>query len=397
MNRVQEIWSHKNYRMAIIFSVVVLVWMSTGLIAREPEQTTASATPNVSAPANVQAQVIQAQTYSPSLIIRARTEPNRAVQLKAEVSGRVEALPIKEGASVKQGDVICRLAEEDRALKVQEAEVNLRKAQIDFDGSQRLKVQGYQSQSAIAAAEAQLAQARSLLKRHELELAYTKIRAPFDGILNSRHVEIGTFMQRGDVCASVIDLDPLVVAGQVSENEIAGLRVGSLAQVQLAGTSRQGEVRYISRDALEHTRSFLVEVSVANPGMKIPGGLTTNLTAQLASFNAQSLSPALLTLDDAGKLGVRIIDEQSRVQFVNVQIVGDSAEGVWVTGLPDTALLITVGQEYVAVGEQVTYQRVDGSSAIAEDGAKTDVPASDSAQPEAAQQPLSVLDAGAAE
>ncbi|MDN3638581.1 efflux RND transporter periplasmic adaptor subunit [Simiduia curdlanivorans] len=366
MNRVQEIWSHKNYRMAIIFSLVVLVWMASGLLGSEPEQPSLSAAPEVTVP-SVQAQIIHAQQYSPSLVIRARTEPNRAVHLKAEVSGRVEALPIKEGAPVKQGDVICQLAEEDRALKVQEAEVNLRKAQIDFDGSQRLKVQGYQSQSAIAAAEAQLAQARSLLKRQELELAYTKIRAPFDGILNSRQVEIGTFMQRGDICASVIDLDPLVVAGQVSENEIAGLRVGSLTQVQLADVSRDGEIRYISRDALEHTRSFLVEASVANPGMKIPGGLTTTLTAQLASFNAQSLSPALLTLDDAGKLGVRIIDEQSRVQFVNVHIVGDSAEGVWVTGLPETVLLITVGQEYVAVGEQVTYQLVaaEASSVVA--------------------------------
>ena len=363
MNRLHDIWSHKNYRMAIIFSVLVIVWMATGLIGTEDEQVLVDAEDSNKLALSVQAKVINAQTYHPRLVVRARTEPNRAVQLKAEVNGRVEALPVQEGARVKKGDVICQLAEEDRSLRVQEAEANLRKAQIDFDGSQRLKVQGYQSQSAIAAAETVLTQARSLLKRQQLELAYTQIRAPFDGVLNSRHAEIGAFMQRGDVCATVIDLDPLVVAGQVSENEIAGLSVGTPAMVQFAGVNRQGEVRYISRDAQEQTRSFLVEVIVPNPELTVPGGLTTTLTAELSGFSAQSLSPALLTLDAAGKLGVRIIDEQSRVQFVNVNIVGDSEEGVWVTGLPDTALLITVGQEYVAIGEKIGYQLVHQQTA----------------------------------
>lgn len=356
MDSVKGLWAHKNYRMAIVFSVVLLAWMGSGLMGKGDSKSPDAISPAVAPLESVKATYITAQDYQPSLSIRARTEPNRSVQIRAESIGRVVALPVQEGALVHTGDVVCELAEEDRVLRLEEAKVNLRKAQIDFDGSQRMKTQGYQSQSAIVAAEAALAQAHSMVKRQELELANTKIRAPFDGVVNQRWVEIGTYMQRGDVCASVIDLDPLVVAAQVSENSVKGLILGAAATVHLGDTTRTGLVRYISRDADPQTRSFLIEVSVDNPGSDIAGGLTATMTAELKRFPAHALSPALLALDDTGRLGVRIIDSDSRVQWVNVNIVGDNIDGVWVTGLAERVLLITVGQEYVATHQKVTYQ-----------------------------------------
>ncbi|AFU98862.1 efflux RND transporter periplasmic adaptor subunit [Simiduia agarivorans] len=357
MNAIRSLWAQKNYRLAIIIASVLSLWMLSGLLKPEREQPARAEPDAVNEPAreSVRAAIVRAEPYQRQLRVRARTEPNRAVDVRAETSGRVVALPVAEGASVRKGDLICELAEEDRALKVQEAEVNLRKAQIDFDGSQRLKSQGYQSQSAIAAAEAALSQARSALKRQQLELAYTQLRAPFDGVVNRRPVELGAFMQRGDVCATVIDLDPLVLAGQVAENEVFALKAGQTASGRVNGRQVDGSVRYVSRDAEPQTRAFLMEVAVANPGQAIGGGLTSELFIDLPVQPAHAISPALLALGDEGSVGVKIIDADERVAFMPVTILGDNTRGVWVSGLPDPVTLITVGQEYVAVGHPVDY------------------------------------------
>lgn len=358
MNMIRNLWAQKNYRLAIIIAAVLSAWMLSGLLKPEqdkPKRLAASVEAET-ARETVRAAIVHAEPYQRQLRVRARTEPNRMVDIRAETTGRIEVLPVAEGARVQKGDVICELAQEDRALKVQEAEVNLRKAQIDFDGSQRLKTQGYQSQSAIAAAEAALSQARSALKRQQLELSYTQLRAPFAGVVNRRPVELGTFMQRGDVCATVIDLDPLVLAGQVAENEVFTLSAGQRALGLVNGQQLEGVVRYVSRDAEAQTRAFLMEVAVANPDQVIGGGLTSELYIDLPAQPAHAISPALLALGDDGKVGVKIIDANARVAWVPIQILGDGARGVWVAGLPEQVTLITVGQEYVAVGHSVDYQ-----------------------------------------
>jgi multidrug efflux system membrane fusion protein len=73
----------------------------------------------------------------------------------------------------------------------------------------------------------------------------------------------------------------------------------------------------------------------------------------VAEVLAQHVSSALFALDDEGRIGVRTVDEQSIVQFHHVEMVRDDADGVWVTGLPEVATLITVGQELVMPGERV--------------------------------------------
>ena len=68
---------------------------------------------------------------------------------------------------------------------------------------------------------------------------------------------------------------------------------------------------------------------------------------------AQKVSPALFALNDDGVVGLRTVDADGRVAFNPVEIVRDDGDGVWVVGLPDTATLITVGQELVAQGQSV--------------------------------------------
>ena len=63
--------------------------------------------------------------------------------------------------------------------------------------------------------------------------------------------------------------------------------------------------------------------------------------------------PALLSLNDAGIIGVKIVDDQETARFVPVQILGDEIDGIWIAGLGERARLITVGHEFVKSGQKV--------------------------------------------
>ena len=112
-------------------------------------------------------------------------------------------------------------------------------------------------------------------------------------------------------------------------------------------------MRYIASETTGATRTFKVEASSPNPDYVLRSGLTVELALPLTPVRAHSIPSSLLALDDEGKLGVRILNKQNVVQFHNVQLLGDSSDGVWVLGLPEQTRLITVGQEYVSSGSTV--------------------------------------------
>jgi multidrug efflux system membrane fusion protein len=80
---------------------------------------------------------------------------------------------------------------------------------------------------------------------------------------------------------------------------------------------------------------------------------------------AQRISPALLTLDSAGTLGVYIVDDMQIAAFIPVEIEQSETDGIWVSGLPETANVITVGQGYVNPGQKVEAIRAPTETAVA--------------------------------
>lgn len=359
MQSLDSIWKSKNYRMAIIVAVVAALWMASGLVISS-DDASSQAPRQVNAEdklTTVQVQRLQAKPYSLQVRVRARTEANRVVDIRAEVDGRVSAQPATKGSLVEASDVVCELALEDRQLRLAEAEAAVTQAQLEYDGSLRLKSGGYQSKTAIAGAKARLQTAKANHQRRKLDLANLNIRAPFDGVVDTRPVELGDYMRKGDICARVIDLDPLVLSGQVSETEVSSLRVGGeAAGVLRTGEQVVGKIRYIGRESDPTTRTFPVEVEVANPEGKLLVGITSKLVLPVGSVSAFHIPASLLSLDDEGRVGVRVVDETKVVQFYLVNIIGNDDDGVWVNGLPESSLLITVGQEYVSQGEKVAYQ-----------------------------------------
>jgi len=103
----------------------------------------------------------------------------------------------------------------------------------------------------------------------------------------------------------------------------------------------------------EGTRTFGVELEVDNADGALRAGGTAELRVPAESVLAHRVSPSLLTLDDAGNVGVKIINDRGEVEFIVADIALSSNDGVWLAGLPATATIITVGQGYVESGAVV--------------------------------------------
>jgi multidrug efflux system membrane fusion protein len=101
------------------------------------------------------------------------------------------------------------------------------------------------------------------------------------------------------------------------------------------------------------TRTFAVELEVPNPDGTLPAGVTAEIQITGGTAMAHKISPSLLSLETDGTIGVKTLDDQDQVVFHPVEIARSQTDGIWVTGLPETARIITVGQGYVLAGQMV--------------------------------------------
>jgi multidrug efflux system membrane fusion protein len=348
----QSLWSNSNYKTSIIIAVICSLWLASGTLNSTPVES--QSVDSAAALTLVKARAQEAQVYMPTIPVRARTEANRRISLRAELAGRVIALPVAEGDVVQQGDTVCELAMQDRQLRFVEARSAVEEAQLAYTGALRLKSSGYQSKTAIASAKAKLDSMKANLKQRELDLSYVTIKAPFTGIVERHGVEVGGYMDKGGQCAVLLEMNPLVITGQVSAAEIGKLKSGLSGKVVLAdGSQFDAKLRYVAHDSDSITRMFRIEAITDNSTFSLRSGVTANLNVIVGKTMAHQVPAFLLSLDDAGKVGVRVLNSENIVQFFNVELIGDDQGGVWVLGLPDSINLITVGQEYVTHGEKV--------------------------------------------
>ncbi len=341
----------------VIFSATSL-WVASGLIFTSGDNAESEDAGIGNTQENeiigVRARLITAEARRDDVIVRGRTEALRRVYVKAEIDGRVVALPVNKGKRVRKGEVICRLAINDREARRAEAQALLRQRQLEFNAAQSLSKKGYRADTQLAGAAARLDASKAEVARIELEIDRTAIRSPFSGVVDERPVEIGDFLQHGQVCAAVVDLDPFLVVGQVSERDVGLLTAGVRGTARMmTGETVEGTVRYIATTADPSTRTFRIELEVPNPDFVLRDGVTAEIVLPVREITAHLISPSLLTLNNQGVVGVRLVDEDSKAQFFPVDLINDSAAGVWVAGLPATSKIITVGQEFVREGQEV--------------------------------------------
>jgi multidrug efflux system membrane fusion protein len=339
-------------------AILIAGWLLSGQFENSndatDERSAAIAKTTVAPQSKVRVRTQIAEEVTRTIVVNGKTAPARVVELSAETDGRVVSIGAKRGANINRNTVIVRLDERDRSARLAQAEATVRQREIEYEARAKLKAESYVSEAQLQEGVALLEAAKAELTRARLDLEYMQVRAPFDGALQARAVEIGDFLKVGDPIATFVDNRTIIVSASVSELDARFVHVGMTAKATLAtGENVHGNIRYVAPVADEATRTFTVELEIDNRDGALRAGGTAELYVPAESIMAHRISPSLLTLDDAGNIGVKIINDSGKVEFIVADIALSSGDGVWVAGLPETTTIITVGQGFVTAGSVV--------------------------------------------
>ncbi|MEM9098531.1 MAG: efflux RND transporter periplasmic adaptor subunit [Pseudomonadota bacterium] len=304
-------------------------------------------------PVAVMVLLSEARETARQLVLRGRTEANRKVAVPAETTGLVISQPIRRGSVVREGQVLCELSQGTRQAQLLEAEAGLARAKINYDVAMRLSERGFAAETTRMERSAELEAAQAAVELVQWDISRLQIVAPFDGVLESDTAELGARLAPGETCADLIDLSMVKVAGFVGEQNVDQIALGQPATARMINGRREaGEITFISRVADEDTRTYKVDVTLENVDGRLRDGMTSEMVINLPPRQAHRIPKSALTLDDTGRLGLRLA-EGTASTFYPVEVVRDDPDGIWVAGLPDKATVIVVGQEFVSDGREI--------------------------------------------
>ena len=295
----------QTYITSFITLILAFLWMLSGTLADEEFEVKAKT--QLETISSVTVLNSSALEKAKKIKVSGTTEADKLIKIRAEASGTVVSRPVKQGQFVKKDQLICQLYNAGRT-------------------------------------------------------SYPKVKAPFDGYLETFSVKEGDYLNTGAVCATIIDPDPMRLIGEVSEKEINFVKVGAKAVAELiSGKKVEGVVSFVSTSANKGTRTFRVEIDVKNSDRSIRDGVSAQIAIKGDTILAHKISPSILMLGEAGELGIRTVNEDDQVEFKKIDILEDSMEGIWITGLPKNTRIITVGQEYVFQGQTVNVKEISAS------------------------------------
>ena len=288
----------KNIRISLYILIPILLWMISGLFKEDEFQKPSEAGDLF----NVETLLSKATEYQPLIKLKASTKSEKRINVKAKTSGEVVKIGAIQGAYVKKDTVLCSLG--------------------------------------------------------VVELNRTEVKAPFSGFIE-QIVKPGNFLERGQICATIIQLDPITLIAGVPEYDINKVRIGQNVFVELVtGQKINGKLTFVSKSASPDTRTFSVESQIENSDGKVKDGLTAEISIEIDKVMAHKISPSILLLNDEGKLGIRIVNKRKYANFVEIIILEDSEEGLWVTGIPEEVEIIIQGQGFVENGQEVITNRI---------------------------------------
>lgn len=282
------------------------------------------------------------------------TAADKRAALAARAEGVIATLGLTKGGMVEAGTVVMTLEGPETLAQARIAEIALAQRISELEVAEKLFAGGNTSETALtnarsnqAAAEAELNRARAAVDRLEL-------KAPFAGVVDTLEVELGEWAQTGTPVATILSLDPILVKAEVSEIDLASVAVGSVAKVRLVnGTTMEGTVRLVAREASPSTRTFPVEIALPNPDLTLPSGMTAEVQLFAPAVSAVAVPRSIITLSDTGDLGLRVVGADNLAQFAAIKVIDDTAEGLVVVGVPEGVRIITAGQDLVNNGDEV--------------------------------------------
>ncbi len=345
-----------------IVSVALVIgatlWIASGLLGPEAEE---GSVEGEAAPADVQIPVQRvavttttAQTHDRQIVLSCVTRAENRAKAVARGAGVIIELNISRGDSVRSGDVVARISDEGRQAAVSQALALLDQRIAEFEANRTLIERGDAPRNRLPALEAAVAAARAAVASANAGADRSLVKSPIDGIVDSVPAQLGQAVQVGLEIAEIVDPDPMLAVGAVSETRRSGVLPGQATEIRfIDGTKVHGAVDFVGLSADTATRTYPVEATIANPDARIADGVTCEMVVSLAQIQAAAVPRSALVFSDEGHLGVRVADDNSKVRFVPVEIVDDGRRNVWVTGIEGSARVIVVGQDFVKSGDVV--------------------------------------------
>lgn len=358
--------------LALVVFVLAAVWVLTGHFSSVGSEEAKVAEGRAEAPATEAPKrtvaVVRAEVTDYARLIRISgvTEADKLATLAARSNGVVQDLAAQPGDTVERGATVMLLEGEEVRAAVKAAEDQLAQAAEQLSVGEALNAKGSLPETQLTARRAAKTAAEGALAQATAAADRLSLLAPFSGTVDAVNVEIGEWVQQGTPIATLISLDPIVVKAEVSERDVAHVSVGAKAQVRLvSGVELEGTVRHLARKASDKTRTFALEVDLPNPDGSIPSGMTAELRLSAAPQPALTVPRSVLTLNEAGQVGLRVVDDADVAGFQPVELIDDTEGGFVVTGVPNGARVIVAGQDLVRDGDKVVVREMTRAEAEA--------------------------------
>ena len=305
---------------------------------------------------------LQKESFTKTLKFSGFSEASRIVIIKSQVEGKVSSKSFEKGKFYKAGSQLVLIDPEDKIARLKEMEALLNQRKKEYEVAEKLFKKGFRSEVKLSESRTNFENALALYEKSQVELNNTKILIPFDSTIEDSFIELGDYVKKGDKIAKIVDLDPIFVKVNVTENVINNLKLNQTTSIIIADKSYEGLISYISKTSDPLTRNFRVEIKINNKKKQIISGLSSEVRINLSKEDAYFIPSSLISLDDQGKIGIKVVQEK-KVLFLTIDIISDTGNGYWVNSNSKNNLedymLITQGHEYVIEGENVVIKNSD--------------------------------------
>jgi len=332
---------------AALLVLAIVGWMGSGFIipSEDTDPVIAREDPK---PVAVAVTTSLAETVTQFYQAEGQALPDRDTLMRAETSGDIAQVFVGKGQDVSAGDIIARFDPTNNEADANRVAEELVLARRELENAESLLERGVATADRVADARAALVAVQGQVTAVEQAAKSLTITAAFDGRIETLNINAGEFVSAGTEVGRLVDITPLTVAIQVPQQSLTRLSVGQPATVRfITGEERTGMVTFVGTSAASETRTFLAEIEVENEDGAIPAGISAEVIIPTGEVTAHFLSPSIVSLNTEGALGIKTVNADNVVEFFEVQVVKAQIDGIWVTGLPESVDVITVGQGFV--------------------------------------------------
>ena len=309
---------------------------------------------------NVEISTVETRDFVERISLTGTVVAGQDVTLSAQESGVIRRVVVEKGATVTAGQPLLEI--DDAVLRSQVAEATAQASLANETWTRRKRLyEEDQVGSELAYLEARYTaeQASARLATLQTRLGRTVIRAPIDGVLETRMVELGAMASVGTHVARIVSLDPVKVVAGVPERYARDVTVGASVTTvfDVLDISSEGSISYVGATVNAQNRTFLVELEMANPDGVIKPEMVANLGLVRQMIEDAIVIPqeALVRVEDGYVVFVVEGEGNAAVVVSRAVELGASQrnEVVIEHGLSAGARLIVVGQQQVTAGDRV--------------------------------------------